>query len=483
MDGKTREILDIFEKISSIPRCSKHEEKISQWLEQWAADKGFAVRKDSTKNMVIKVSATPGVDNAPGIVIQGHMDMVCEKTDDSEHDFSTDPIRFVYDKEWLKADKTTLGADNGIGLAFGMALAVDPKVIHPPLELVFTVDEESGLRGAEAMTNDFIEGKVLLNVDSEEEGIFTVGCAGGVDTHISLALDYEHIPEDYNIYKISAFGMHGGHSGIDIHKHRASANKILARVLHFIKQPIDFRIISIKGGTTHNAIAREAEATVTFTPQHFSKAQDIISEFEETVHNEYAQAEATLALSLNQVQSKRVHGSALSPTASDKVIQLLLAIPHGVAGMSADIGDLVETSNNLATVEIKNQTLQILTSQRSSVMSRLTEITSQVEAAAALAGAVFKNENSYPAWQPNMTSPLLKHCKEVYKDIFGADPEVQSIHAGLECGIIGSKHKGMDMISFGPTIEDPHSPDEKLYVPSIKRVWDFMVALLQSYTQ
>jgi dipeptidase D len=483
MDEKTREVLDIFETISSVPRCSKYEEKISRWLEQWATDKGFAVRKDRAKNIVIKVPATPGAENAPGVVVQGHMDMVCEKTDGSDHDFSADPLRFVYDEEWLRADKTTLGADNGIGIALALALAIDPEVVHPPLELLFTVDEESGLRGAEGMASGLMEGKVLLNVDSEEEGIFTVGCAGGVDTHISLALNYEKLPENFDLYKISTFGMHGGHSGIDIHKHRASANKILARALHFIKQSIDFRIISVNGGTTHNAIAREAEATVAFRPQHFSSTQDIINAFEETVRNEYAKTEASLALSISQEESKAVDGSALTPEDSDKVIQLLIAIPHGVAGMSADIEGLVETSNNLATVEIKNQTLWILTSQRSSVMSRLAEITSQVEAAATLAGAVSKNENSYPAWQPNMTSPLLKHCKKVYKNTLGSDPEVQSIHAGLECGIIGSKHENMDMISFGPTIKNPHSPDEKLYIPSIKKVWDFMVALLISYTQ
>ncbi len=483
MDEKTREILNIFEQISTVPRCSKHEEKFSQWLEQWAADKGFAVRKDGAKNMIIKVPATTGFENTPGIVVQGHMDMVCEKTEDSDHDFSTDSIRFIYDEGWLKAYKTTLGADNGIGIALGLALAVDPDLFHPPLELLFTVDEESGLRGADAMATGFLEGKILLNVDSEEEGVFTIGCAGGQDTRINLVLNYEQIPKDFSIYRISALGMRGGHSGIDIHKHRASANKILARALHFIKSSVDFRIISLKGGTTHNAIAREAEATLAFRPSHFSQTQNMLSEFEQILRNEYAKTEASLTLSLNRVESKAVDGVALTQEDSNKVIQLLLALPHGVAEMSADIEGLVETSNNLATVVIKDQSLQILTSQRSSVMSRLAEITSQVEAAAALASAETKNENSYPAWQPNIASPLLKRCQEVYKNLFGKDAEVQIIHAGLECGIIGSKHEDMNMISFGPTIKDPHSPDEKLYIPSIKKVWALIVALLESYTQ
>lgn len=482
MDDKTRNILNIFEQINKIPRCSKKEAKISQWLQQWANDKGLTFRKDSSGNIIIKIAATQGAENAPGIIIQGHLDMVCEKTEDSDHDFFSDPIQCIYDGDWLKGRQTTLGADNGIAIALGLAIADDPEIVHPPLELLFTVEEESGLLGAKAMDQGFAEGSILLNVDSEDEGVFTIGCAGGEDTRIRLALDFEELPAEISIYRLSASGMRGGHSGIDIHKPRASANKILARALHLLAKSGDMRLMSIKGGTVHNAIARDAEATVVLRPSQFARMQNVIKEFEQTVLGEYATSETSLALSISQVAYDSDSNTALPPGNTHKAIQLLLALPHGVTGMSEDPGNLVETSNNLATVEIKNKSLEILSSQRSSAMSRLEEITARVGAAANLAGAGIKNENRYPAWQPDWSSPVLKRSQEVYQKLFSKTPRLQTIHAGLECGIIGSKHENMDMISFGPTIENPHSPDERLFIPSIARVWDFLVALLASYT-
>ncbi len=483
MDEKTIEILDIFQQINAIPRCSKHEEKISQWLKQWADDNGFKVRNDNAGNMVIKVPATIGYENTPGIVIQGHMDMVCEKTSDSDHDFSKDPIRFIYEGEWLKADKTSLGADNGIAIALGLALAKDKTVAHPPLELLFTVDEETGLTGANLLEPGFIKGNILLNIDSEDEGVFTVGCAGGKDTRITLPLKFSKISKNNEIYKLMGYGMRGGHSGIDIHKQRANANNILARTLNIANKSSEIRLISIKGGTAHNAIPRDAEAFVACDPSQFSSLQKIIEEFEQTVKKEYASTEISLAISLIQADTHAFDRSALTREDTSKVINLLLALPHGVARMSANMEGVVETSNNLATIEIKDKSLIVHTSQRSSVMSRLDEITSKIEAIAALSGANTKSVNEYPAWQPDMTSPLLKRCKKIYKNLFNKNPVVKTIHAGLECGVIGSKYQDMDMISLGPTIENPHSPDEKLYIPSISKVRDFLVALLKSYAQ
>lgn len=482
MDKKTHEILEIFEKINRIPRCSKKEEKISRWLAQWASQNMYDCRKDSSGNINIKVPARQAGAKAPSIIIQGHMDMVCEKTDDSGHDFSSDPIRCIYDGEWLKADKTTLGADNGIAIAIGLALAGDPAIVHPPLELLFTVDEESGLTGAKNMDPEFLEGSILLNIDSEEEGIFTIGCAGGEETRIVLPINFSQITSQYHIYKLTAAGMRGGHSGIDINKHRASANKILARALHLLAKTATMELISIKGGTTHNAIARSAEATIALSPSEFSRIQDCIKNFGQTVISEYAAAENSLALSISQLENDPNDISAATPQDTYKIIQLLLALPHGVTAMSADIEDLVETSSNLAAIEIEGKSLKILTSQRSSVMSKLEEITAKVEASSALAGATMHHVNRYPAWQPNTASPLLERCKEVYQKLFSKDPKVQTIHAGLECGIIGSKHRNMDMISFGPTIKNPHSPDERLFIPSIAKIWNFLVALLKSYS-
>lgn len=483
MTEKTREILDIFEQIAAIPRCSKHEGKISRWLQQWAKDHSFEVQTDRVGNVVIRVPATAGYENAPGIVIQGHMDMVCGKTRDSDHDFSKDPIRLVYDGEWLKADQTTLGADNGIAVAFGLALIKDTTVAHPPLELLFTVSEEIGLIGTNALEPGFMHGKILLNIDSENEGIFTVGCAGGKDTAITLPLAFTALPENAGRYTLTAKGMQGGHSGIDINKQRANANKILARALNFARSASGIRLISMKGGSAHNAIPREAEAVIASDPGQFSALQECISQFEQTVRSEYASTEKALELTLSEPDSDFSGNAGLTREDTDKVINLLLALPHGVAGMSADIERLVETSNNLATIEINDTSLHIMSSQRSSVMSRLDEITSRLEAVAELAGASVKSGKGYPAWQPNMKSPLLKRCREIYTNLFGREPVVGAVHAGLECGVIGSKYDEMDMISLGPTIENPHSPDERLYVPSIANVWDFLVKLLESYKE
>jgi dipeptidase D len=482
MDKTTKKIIDKLQQINRNPRCSKDETRISRWIEAWANDRGFAIRKDAAGNICIDIPATAGYENTPILIIQGHMDMVCEKTKDSGHDFSKDPIRLVYDGDWLKADGTSLGADNGIALAMALELAEDDTTVHPPLELLFTVNEESGLIGAKDLDADLFKGHILLNIDSEEEGEFTVGCAGGQDTRIRLGLRMGEAPDDHQLYDLTVRGLTGGHSGIDIQKHRASANKLLARGLLAVNKAADSCIVSLKGGTVHNAIARDATACITCHPNQADRVQQLIAALENTMRSEYAAGESSLGLAFSPAADHSFDGRSLTPEDTLRVIHLLQALPHGVADMSADIEGLVETSNNLATVEIADGTLNILSSQRSSVMSRLEEITSRIESTAALTGAATADENSYPAWQPDMTSPLLKHCTKVYNSCFGKDPVVQSIHAGLECGIIGAKKTGMDMISFGPTIENPHSPEEKLYIPSIARVWEFLIALLESYT-
>ncbi|MGD2272765.1 MAG: beta-Ala-His dipeptidase, partial [Desulfobacterales bacterium] len=298
MHDKTREILNLFETINTIPRCSKNEDKIAQWLQRWANDREFGVQKDSAGNIKIKVPARQTAGQQAGIIIQGHMDMVCEKTDESDHDFSSDPVRCVYDGDWLRSEKTSLGADNGIAIALALSVADDPGVAHPPLELLFTVDEESGLLGAKAMEPGFLDGDILLNVDSEEDGIFTIGCAGGEETRISLPTNFATLSKNNGVYKIAATGIRGGHSGIDIHKQRASANKILARALQAMEVQNDMHLISIKGGTTHNAIARDAEASVAFQPSHYHRLQEVIKEFERTVRHEYARTETSISVPL-----------------------------------------------------------------------------------------------------------------------------------------------------------------------------------------
>ena len=483
MEAKTREILNRFEEISRIPRCSKKEEAISQWLQNWASEKNFNTLKDSTGNICVKVPATAGNEGTPVIVIQGHMDMVCEKTPESNHDFSKDPIQLKYEDDWVTADDTTLGADNGIALAVATVLAEDKALVRPPLELLFTVNEESGLIGAKALDADMIDGKILLNIDSEEEGEFTVGCAGGQDTRIHLGLERSDLPAELHCFDLAVHGLRGGHSGIDIHKHRASANKLLARALNAVNNDTQAYIISFQGGTVHNAIAREATARIACNPDVSGQLQALIAEVEQQFQTEYSVAEQSLKLSFQAVEKDSACDSALTAESSLKMIRLLLALPFGVAEMSADIEGLVETSSNLANVELDNERLSILSSQRSLIRSRLAEITNRIESIAALAGARITGENSYPPWQPDMDSLLLKRCQATYNDLFNKAPIVKSIHAGLECGIIGSKKEGMEMISLGPTIRFPHSPEEKLYIPSLIRIWEFITRLLASYTE
>lgn len=476
---KTKEILDWFEKISAIPRCSKHEEKIGAFLLDWAGKNGFQSRKDKAGNVLIKVAASPGYEKSPTVVVQGHMDMVCEKTADSPHDFAKDPIRFVFEGEWLKADHTTLGADNGIALAMAMVLALDKSLAHPPLELLFTVDEETGLTGANALQGDFLEGKILLNVDSEDEGVFTVGCAGGRDTHISLAAHYEDAPEGFVMCRVKAGGMTGGHSGVNINEERANAIRVLVRVLLQLRSRHDARLADISGGTAHNAIPRDAWADLFIPRDSFKDVERLVSEMEATLRREFAKTDPNLKVSA-ELQLETMGKRPLNTADSGRILDLLIALPHGVAAMSTEIKGLVETSNNEASVRIANSKLEIVTSQRSSVMSRLHALTWRIEAIARLAGADAVSGNGYPAWQPNLQSPLLARCKEVYRKLFRKDAHVEAIHAGLECGIIGDKKPGMDMISFGPTLKNPHSPDEKIHVGSIGMVWDFMVELLKS---
>jgi dipeptidase D len=481
MNEPVKRILDFFQQINAIPRCSKKEKEIGLWLEQWGATNGFAVNKDPAGNLLIRVPASAGFEKAPLIVIQGHMDMVCEKSPDSGHNFDKDPIRHIYDGDWLQADHTTLGADNGIALALCMAVVTDADVDHPPLELLFTVDEETGLNGAKKIEPELLQGRVFLNIDSETEGVFTVGCAGGRHTLVSLALSLSENLEAVATFKLSVHGLKGGHSGIDIHRQRANANLILARALNHVAASCALRLVRIKGGSAHNAIPRDAFAVFTCRSNVRTVLDNIISQFERTVKAEYGTREPALAVTITEVESEPQAKMALNAEQTAAVINLLLAIPHGVLGMSAIFEDLVETSNNLATVEPSDNYLKILTSQRSSVISRLDEATNRIQAVAALAGAETQSDSEYPPWTPDMNSTLLKHCNAVYEQLFDRKAAITAIHAGLECAVIGAKYTDMDMISFGPDIENPHSPTERLFIPSLERVWNFMVALLKSY--
>jgi len=475
--ARTKEILGVFEELSKIPRCSKHEEKICEWLLKWADDHKFEAKLDEVGNVCIKVPAPKGYEESPTVVLQGHVDMVCEKTPDSRHDFSKDPIKFVYDGDWLKADRTTLGADNGIAIAMALIAATDKTLKHPPFELLFTVDEETGLTGASSLKPGFISGKILLNIDSEDEGYLTVGCAGGINTRIRLLVDSVKVPRTYESYTVMAGGMKGGHSGVDIHLQKANAIIGLARALNKIRSKTDLRISGFTGGTAHNAIPRDAEAQI-FVPEADAKlARSAVKEIENALKDEFGTTDPDLFIKVKVV--KKAEYTAFSPEVSKKVLDVILALPHGVASMSKDIAGLVETSNNLANVRIEDGIMTILTSQRSSKVSSLMALTRRIEAVGELAGGISVSGEGYPPWPPRMDSPLLKTCTKVYERLYKKKPVIDVIHAGLECGIIGDRTPGMDMISFGPTIKNPHSPDEKIHIGTIGLVWDFMEELFK----
>ena len=477
----TQKILDAFAQISQVPRPSKKEEKIVAWMLDWAAENGFEARTDEAMNVVIEVPASPGYENAQTLVLQGHLDMVCEKAKGFDHDFENDPIELVYtDDGWLTANQTTLGADNGIAIAMAMVAATDETVGHPPLELLFTTDEETGLTGASSLQPGFIKGKQLLNIDSEDEGVFTVGCAGGEDARLALPFAANDSLPGYEAFKLVTGGMSGGHSGIDIIEDRANAIKLLFRAIHLLRKQTDVRLSAVTGGSARNAIPRDAEAVLLIPADDAELAAGIVAELEEKAQAEYAKTDPNLTVTL-QAESGEYKGASAALT--QKVIDTVFAYPHGVAAMSKDIDGLVETSDNMATIDVVDGQLTILSNQRSSNMDSLDMLVEQIQSVARIAGAEGSRSGGYPSWKPNMDSELLARCQRVYRERFGKEPIVEAIHAGLECGIIGSKYDGMDMISFGPTIKNPHSPDEMIEIETIGQVWDFMAALFESYKE
>jgi dipeptidase D len=478
MTDITPRIIDCFRTINTIPRCSKNEARISAWLCRWAAAHGLDFQQDPAGNVVIRVPGIPQPAAGPPVVIQGHMDMVCEKTADSPHDFTTDPIQTITAGEWLQAAGTTLGADNGIALAMALTLAAESRAPRPPLELLFTVDEETGLTGAHQLEAGFIRGRTLLNLDSEVEGVLTVGCAGGCDTEITLPLTPEGLPADLAVADLAVEGLRGGHSGVDIHEQRANAIALLARCLKPAAACGAARLMRLEGGNAHNAIPRRALCRLACRPEAIPELTALAARMGSLLRDEYRELEPDLRVVLTLAQRPAAGANGLSAAQSARVRRLLSALPHGVQGMSRVFAGMVETSNNLATVALEDGQLKVVTSQRSNVMSRLEEISAKIEAVCALAGARGIRRSAYPAWQPDLDSPLLARCREVYQGLFQRAPQVAVIHAGLECAVIGDRFPGMDMISFGPTIENLHSPAERLHLPSLGRVWAFLSALL-----
>lgn len=471
-------IVNHFTELSKIPRCSGHEEKVREFLLSWAAAQGFATSVDNAGNLLVAVPASTGNEQSPAIVLQGHMDMVCEKNHNIQHDFTTDPIKLHVDGEWLHAVGTTLGADNGAGLALAMSLAEDQNLGHPPLELLCTVDEESGLTGALSLAENFFSGKILINVDSEDEGVFTIGCAGGRETTIIFPLQFEDISPTDQHCELKIGGLQGGHSGVNIGERRGNANVLLARLLVQLRRTIAIRLTSLAGGNAHNAIAREASASFCIDRTEVARLTEFVSKLQESLRQEYAN-EPQLTVSLQTAQE--VARRAFTKESNDRLIDLLITIPDGVMSMSREVAGLVETSVNFATMRQKGDNLHLLLSLRSDKPYGIEQQSDRIVSLARLTGARVTSGNGYPGWQPNLNSDLLARAKRIYRELFDGEPVIEIIHAGLECGIIGTKYEGMDMISIGPTIKNPHSPQEKLHLPSLEKVYRFTAALLESY--
>ncbi len=466
-----------FEEITKYPRPSKKEEIIAGFIKGWAKDKGFELQEDAIGNFVVRKPATPGMEDRKAICIQGHIDMVCEKNSDVEFDFDNDSIQPYIDGDWVKAKGTTLGADNGVGVSMGMALLDSTDIPHPALELLCTLDEETGLTGAIELGTDLLKCDILINLDSEEDGTFTIGCAGGINTLGVYQYAADAVPADYTAYKISITGLRGGHSGINIHEGRGNAAKFMARLLFNLQNEISIRLSDFNSGSKHNAIPRESFATVLVANGHTAAFEKSIAEFNATIKAEYASVEPGV-----QVSAQTVNAPAriLTADAQKTIINSFNATHHGVYRMSPDIAGLVQTSSNFAIVETKENTIEVLTSQRSSMESEKIDIVSKIRSAMELGGAIVTSSAGYPAWQPNIHSPILEEAKHIYSRMYNAEPEILIIHAGLECGLIGEKYPGMDMLSFGPTLEDVHSPQEKVSISSTKKTWEFLVELVKN---
>jgi dipeptidase D len=481
-----RSVWQEFDALTKIPRPSKGEERARDHVKKLFAGRDWEIREDETGNMVVRVPATRGREKAPVTIIQGHLDMVTEKNSDVTFDWEKDPINVWIDGDWVKARGTTLGADNGVGVAAAIASALDESVVHGPLELLFTVDEETGLTGAMGLDPAILTGRRLINLDSEEDGVLYVGCSGGCNTTIHFEASMVAPAAGFAGARVKVTGLAGGHSGGDIHENRANAIKILTRFLAragggapepgaAASRDLAFELAEFTGGNKHNAIPREAEALIALPESNLTDLTALASSEKARGLVEFATSDPGLSIS---VEAAKAPERVLARADRDRMLALFAAIPSGVLAMSRDIKGLVETSNNLASVRRHGARFEIITSSRSSVAPALRATLDQVASAARLAGARVEEKDGYPGWQPNLSSPLVAACKRVYKDLRGKEPAVAAIHAGLETGLIGKKIPGIDMISYGPEIKGPHSPDERVQISSVGRFWEYHKAVL-----
>ena len=465
-----------FKQICAIPHPSKHEGKITAFLMQWAKEHNVEARQDAIGNIIMRKPATPGMENRKMAILQGHIDMVPQKNSDKKHDFLTDPIEMrVCEDGWVRANGTTLGADDGIGVAAAMSVMQSDNLVHGPLEALITVDEETGMTGASNLKAGELEGDIFLNMDSETEGELYVGCAGGLDATIEIPYKLTATPAGMKGYHIEFTGFKGGHSGMDIDLGRANTNKLMNRLLYKATAECGMRLTDINGGSLRNAIPREAFATVAVPADKAAAFEALVARFTATVKNEFAATEPEGSIVAKAVEAP---AQVMELACQKNIINTVYAMPNGVLRMSDSMKGLVETSSNLAIVKSENGIVTIMCLLRSSVDSAKEAVGERMTAVAEMAGAKISLTGAYPGWKPNMESPILKTMMATYKKLFGKEPKVRAIHAGLECGLLGGVYPNWDMISFGPTIMHPHSPDEKVNIESVDRFWKFLVETL-----
>jgi len=466
-----------FAEICQIPHPSKKEERIINYVKDFGNKLGLETHVDNVGNIVIRKPATPGYENRQTIILQSHLDMVPQKNNDTRHDFEKDPIKAYIDGEWVKAEGTTLGADNGIGAAAAMAVLADNSLEHGNIECLFTIDEETGMTGAFALQEDFLKGDILLNLDSEDEGELYIGCAGGIDTTAIFPYKMINVVGASEAWEIIVKGLKGGHSGLDINLGRGNANKLITRILWQANRNLQVQISEIDGGSLRNAIPREASATVVAPKENELEFEKMVEELTLKIKNELKNTEPDLSITLEKTSLPK---QIIDPVVTHGVLQGVYACPNGMVRMADDMPGVVETSTNLAILKSDGDKVEVCSLQRSAVDSAKEDLCNMIRCVFEMAGATVEHTGSYPGWKPNMQSPILKTMIRVYETKFGKTPETKVIHAGLECGIIGGAFPNLDMISFGPTIRNPHSPDEKVKIDTVGLFWEYLTETLKN---
>ncbi|OIO99483.1 MAG: cytosol nonspecific dipeptidase [Bacteroidetes bacterium CG2_30_32_10] len=466
-----------FMGLCSVPHPSKKEEKIREYVVKFGKNLGLETIVDEVGNVIIRKPGTKGKENLKGIILQGHLDMVPQKNTDTVHDFEKDPISLRIDGEWVKAKGTTLGADNGIGVAAAMTILESNDIEHGPIECLFTIDEETGMTGAFGLKSGLLKGDILLNLDSEDEGELYIGCAGGINTSAVFKYKEDKVIANSIAYIITVKGLKGGHSGLDINLGRGNSNKIMIRLLWLARKKMKLQLASIEGGNLRNAIPRETFATIVIPATEEKAFNNFIKEYSNYIKDQYLSADPDLNI---VVTKTNLPTTTIDETTANNLINAVYGCPNGVIGMSVDIPELVETSSNLAVVKSEKGNIEVMCLLRSSVEQAKDDLANQIECVFSNAGAKVEHSGGYPGWKPNVTSEILTLSKLIYHKLYKKEPAVKAIHAGLECGLLGTTYPKWDMLSFGPTIRSPHSPDERVNIPSVEKFWNFLINILKS---